>query len=306
MTQTGDGEGGNRVLAAAGLVLIAMMTLGYIDNLVRLIAQEAGLWQFHVLRSLVALPILFLLARIFGVGIRPISPVGVVGRSLFASAAMMIYFGCLAFLPIGQVVAGLFTAPIFVLLISALIYGERVGIWRISAVIVGFAGILILLQPDAGGLTLLSVMPVVAGLFYAISNVATRRWCMGESTATLLAGFFVFMGLWGLVGLVVFTLVPQDVPDGGAGFLVRGWVVPTGAFLFWTLVQAAGSIIGVGLIIRGYQVAEASYVAVFEYALLIFAALWAFVLWDERLAANSVVGMAAIALAGATIAFRSR
>lgn len=301
-----SGPAANRVLLAAALVLLAMATLGYIDNLVRLIAREAGLWQFHLTRSAIALPMLALLAHVIGGRLRPLSPGRVAARSFFSAGSMMIYFGCLAFLPIGQVVAGLFTAPIFVLLISAFVYGERVGPWRIGAVALGFAGILFLLRPDAAAFSPMSVMPVVAGLFYAIGNIATRRWCAGESALTLLAGFFLGMGGFGALGLLLFTLAPQGAEPGAESFLVLGYVAPSPAFLFWTVVQAVGSIIGVGLIIRGYQLADASYVAVFEYALLIFAALWAFVLWGEVLAPAALLGMAAIALAGATIALRSR
>ena len=59
-------------------------------------------------------------------------------------------FGAVAVLPIAQVGAGLFTAPIFVLIFSALFFGLPIGKWRIIAVGLGFAGVLLLLRPDAG------------------------------------------------------------------------------------------------------------------------------------------------------------
>lgn len=306
LDQKAPAEQGNRVLAAAGCVLLAMLTLGFIDNYVRVIAAEAGLWQFHLTRSLIALPLLALAAVWLGQRFRPIRPGRVAARSLFNSAAMMLYFAALAFLPIGQVVAGLFTAPIFVLLISALVYGERVGPARIAAVEVGFAGILLVIGFDPARLSVMTLVPVLAGFFYAVGNIATRRWCAGESAVTLTSGFFLFMGVWGILGLAVLAVWPAVVSEGAAGFLSRGWVAPSGSFLFWTAVQAVGSIVGVGLIIRGYQLAEASYVAVFEYSLLLFAVAWAFVLWGEVVGFREGLGMVAIAGAGAIIALRVR
>jgi drug/metabolite transporter (DMT)-like permease len=297
---------GDRVLAAAGCVLLAMVTLGFIDNCVRVIATEAGLWQFHLIRTLMALPILALAAVWLGQRFRPLRPARVAARSLFNSAAMVLYFGALAFLPIGQVVAGLFTAPIFVLLISALVYGERIGPARIGAVAVAFTGILLVIGFDPARISVMTLVPVLAGFFYAVGNIATRRWCQGESAVTLTSGFFLFMGIWGILGLAALTVWPAVVPDGAAGFLTRGWVAPTGSFLFWTAVQAVGSIVGVGLVIRGYQLAEASYVAIFEYSLLLFAVLWALVLWGEVVGLREMAGMAAIAGAGAIIALRVR
>ncbi len=302
----GRPEQGNRVLAAAGCVLLAMLTLGFTDNYVRVIAVEAGLWQFHLTRSLMALPLLALAAVWLGQRFRPLRPGRVAARSLFNSAAMMLYFGALAFLPIGHVVAGLFTAPIFVLLISALVYGERIGPARIGAVAVGFAGTLLVIGFDPARLSVMTLVPVLAGFFYAVGNIATRRWCAGESAVTLTSGFFLFMGIWGIIGLALLAVWPVVAAEGAAGFLDRGWVAPSGRFLFWTGVQAVGSILGVGLVIRGYQIAEASYVAVFEYSLLFFAVVWAFALWGDVVGLREGVGMVAIAGAGAIIALRVR
>ncbi|MFD1911356.1 DMT family transporter [Halodurantibacterium flavum] len=294
----------NRVLAAAGLVCLGCLIIGFTDNYVRVIAAEAGIWQFHLIRSLMALPIMALVARMMGQGLWPRRVRPVLLRSLFAASSMFIYFGCLALMPIGEVVAGLYTAPIFVLLISALVYGERIGPWRIFGVILGFAGILIILRVDQVALSPLSLMPVLAGFLYAIGNIGTRRWCAGEGALTLNAGFFLFMGIGGAIGAMVLGILPVAAPDGPEGFVLRGWVMPSATFFFWTFVQAVGSLVGVALVIRGYQIAEASYVAVFENALLVFAVFWALVLWGEVPSLSALIGMAAIAGAGTLIALR--
>ena len=74
---------------------------------------------------------------------------------------------------------------------------------------------------------------------------------------------------------------------------------------FWIAVQAVGSLIGIGLIFRGYQLGEASQVAVFEYSLLVFASFWAWVLWGQTVPLLGFIGMGLIALAGIVIALRS-
>jgi drug/metabolite transporter (DMT)-like permease len=70
-------------------------------------------------------------------------------------------------------------------------------------------------------------------------------------------------------------------------------------------VQAAGSLLGVGMIVKAYQIAEASKVSVFEYVILPASAAWGFVLWGETLTWIAVAGMALIALAGVLIARQS-
>lgn len=71
-------------------------------------------------------------------------------------------------------------------------------------------------------------------------------------------------------------------------------------------MQAAGSLLGVGLMVRAYQVADATRVSVFEYAILPASALWSWVIWGESLRPLAVVGMGLIVAAGVMIALRAR
>jgi len=293
----------NRTLAAAGAVLIYAGVIAFTDNYVRVIAQDAGLWQFHATRTAMAVVLLALLAVPLRLRLRPRRFGGVLARSVIHGAAMLIYFGALAFLPVAQVAAGLFTAPIFVLLIQRFAYGQPITGLQVLAVAVGFAGVVMVLGPEAmSGATLAALLPVIAGALYAMGNIATRQWCAGESAETLVAGFFAMLGVMGLIGMVVLMLLPLPVPDGAEGFVQRGPVWPTGSFLWWTFVQAAGSLLGVGMIIKAYQIADASKVSVFEYIILPASAAWGFVLWGETLTWLAVAGMALIALAGILIA----
>lgn len=297
----------DRTLAAAGFILIYAMVIGFTDNYVRVIAAEAGLWQFHLTRSIMALALLGLLAIPLRLRLRPVNRRAVLARSAIHGAAMLIYFGALAFLPVAQVAAGLFTAPIFVLLISRFAYGHHIGPIRILAVGVGFLGVVLVLGPSAAGeASLAALLPVLAGLLYALGNIATREWCPEESAETLLGGFFAALGVLGALGLLVLTLAPMAVSEGAAGFLQRGFVWPSGGFWFWTFVQAAGSLLGVGMMIRAYQVAAASRVSVFEYIILPASAFWGWLLWGEYLMPMAVLGMALIASAGGMIALRAQ
>ncbi len=289
-------------LVAATCIISAMALIGLIDNLVILIAERAGLWQLHLLRSLMALPMILVISRAGGWLASPKRLWAVALRSLLVSISMVFYFGSLAFLPVAQAAAGLFTAPIFVLLLSVVALRRRVGLVNAIAVGTGFLGILVVLRPDFGEFSFATVMPVAAGVFYALGAVATRNLCAGEGTLALLIAFFTTMLFWGTAGCVGLSLLHLDIPDGPEGFLLRGWVPMTWELLALVAIQAVGSVIGVGLIIRGYLLAEASFVAVFEYTLLVFAAFWGYVLWSDRLDMLGTVGIALIVLSGGVLA----
>lgn len=287
---------------AALSILAGMFTLGLTDNFVPHISERGSLWQFHFVRSLMAFAVLLALVALGYGSLRAKRPVAVLGRSFFQAGAMLIYFGCLSLLPIGVVVAGLFTAPLFVVLISILFQGKSVGPFRWAAVVIGFVGALMVIRPDPAALDPVAFLPILAGLLYAVGAVATRAWCEGESTLTLTAGFFGVLGVFGLIGIFA---VNAEAPAGHAGFVLRSWGPLDGPMLFWFAVQAVGSLLGIGLIFRGYLMGEASHVAVFEYSLLVFASFWAWVLWGQTVPALGLLGMALIALAGTVIALRS-
>lgn len=297
----------DQTLTAAALILIYATIIGFTDNYVKVIAAEAGLWQFHFTRGIMALALLGFAAGLFGRRLRPVNARAVVARSAIHGLAMVIYFGALAFLPVALVAAGLFTAPIFVLLISRFSYGHPIGPIRILAVALGFVGVILVLGPEAmSGASVAALLPVLAGALYALGNIATREWCPDETAETLLGGFF--LGLWviGVLGMTALALWPINVPDGAAGFLQRGAVWPSSSFYFWTFVQAAGSLIGVGFMIRAYQITDAGRASVLEYLILPASAIWSYLIWGETLGASAIVGMALIVAAGTIIAMSAR
>jgi drug/metabolite transporter (DMT)-like permease len=293
--------GGVRVGAA--LIVAGMAVIGFTDNFVRVIAEDAGLWQFHLVRSAMALPLLASAAALLGLSLRARRWGPVAARSAVQAASMLLYFGSLPMMPIAQVGAALFTAPIWVLLFAAALFRRPIGPRRLLAVGLGFAGVLVMLRPDPANLSLVTLMPVAAGALYGLSNLLTREWCAEEPVGVLLLGFFGAMGLAGAAALSLIALAPP--PPGwveAAPFLTAGWAGPTGRFLLWSFVQAAGSLVAVGMIAKGYQSGETSFLAVFEYFFLVSVSFWAWLLWGERLDAPSAAGIALIVAAGLVIA----
>lgn len=292
----------NRPMVAVISMLCAMSLIGLIDNFVAVISQNVSLWQFHAMRSFFMAPLLILMVY-FGFGrLRPLRWGQVIARSVVITISMMLYFGSLGFMPISQVLAGMFTSPVFVLLINTIVLRQSIGPWRILAVGMGFAGILLVLQPGSEGFGPMMFMPVAAGFFYAIGAIATRSWCEGESAISLLAANMLMLGV---TGLIVSSVIGVVLPEGQT-FMTRAWTWDIGTVLPWVVVQAVGSLVGVFLIIRAYQMDDPTNVAVFEYSVMVFGPLFAWVLFGQTLGVWQGIGIGLIAAAGVTIALRSR
>ncbi|UWQ30840.1 DMT family transporter [Leisingera sp. M523] len=304
-TATLSAETGSQT-AAAHAMLAAMLIIGITDNAVPLMAEQIGLGQFYLLRSFVALPFLWLMARAGLGGLAPRRMGAVLLRAVLVAVAMVFYFAAVALMPIAQALAGLFTSPIIIVLISVLFLKVRIGWVRIGAVLFGFAGVLMVLQPDPAAFNWLILVPVAGGLFYALGSLATGLYCQGESTVAMLFIYLLVQGALGAMLLTGLEIWPQAVPAGADGFVTRGWVWPLWEISHLILLQGCAAVGGVFLITKAYQLGEASFVAVFEYSVMIVGPGVAWAYWGQALNIWQMLGITLIIAAGTTIAVRSR
>jgi drug/metabolite transporter (DMT)-like permease len=295
-----------RPMAAALCMIGAMVLLGFVDNFVATVAEEISIWQFLAVRASMAIPLICLMTMM-GLGtMRPKRFWAVAVRSLLTATGLMLYFGSLAFMPIAQSLAGLFTSPIFVLLISAFVLKQTIGKWRVIAVAVGFSGILLVLGVQDGAPGWIMMMPVAGGLIYATGSMATRILCSEESTISMLAGIMIVQFIIGTLALVGLTIWSPVVPAGADGFLLRGLVWPIETVFPYIAMQAVISVAGVFLLIRAYQWGEASQVSVLEYSIMIFGPFFAWLLMGQSITPTMIAGIALIMIAGGIIAVRSK
>ena len=289
-------------VASIFFMVTGMAILGTIDNFMKFIAVEISLWQFHFVRSFIAVPVIVIFGLLAGWDLRTKRLWPVLGRNMFLTGAMFVYFGCLGFFPIAAVAAGLFTAPVLVMFINAIWSRRAIGLIRLATAFVGFIGTILVLKPDVGGLSWANLIPVSAGLMYAFGNVATRKWCEGESAVSLLWSYMFLMLIFGGLGVVYLYFNPGDP----SSYLTRGWVWPSAGVWVWIWLQAVFSLVGIGFIMKAYLIGEVTYVSIFEYSMLIFASIAAWVLFGDRLGPLGFVGIGLITITGIVIAIRSK
>ena len=292
----------SNTVASIFFMVTGMAILGVIDNFMKFIAVEISLWQFHFVRSLIAVPVIVVFGLLSGWDLKPKRLWPVLGRNMFLSGAMFVYFGCLGFLPIAAVAAGLFTAPVFVMFINAIWSRRAIGRVRLATAVLGFVGTILVLKPDVGGLNWANLIPVSAGLMYAFGNVATRKWCEGESAVALLWSYMFLMLVFGGLGAAYLYFNPGDP----SSYLSRGWVWPSAGVWVWIWLQGVLSLVGIGLVIKAYLIGEVTYVSVFEYSMIIFASITAWVLFGDRLSTLGFLGIGLIIVTGVVISIRSK
>jgi len=211
---------------------------------------------------------------------------------------MLIYFSSLSFLPMAVTGAGIFTCPIFVLIFSWVFFRQHIGIRRISAVAIGSAGVLVILNPNDTDFSWMHILPVCGGAFLALSNILTKRYCAEENPVVLSAMGFVFLGVGGGIASLLLGMYPVEPNDHLTPFITTSWGTVTLAVFGLIFAQAFFSTIAMWFMTRAYQVGDPTYINVFEYFFLISAGLAAWIFLKQYLGMQDIIGIVLIVMAG--------
>ena len=132
-----------------------------------------------------------------------------------------------------------------------------------------------------------------------MGNMATWRLCANEDPLVLNGAFFAGIGFTGLIGVIFFSIYSFE--NQGlliSDFFLKGWTNGTGFLWILIFIQALGSCIGIFLLTKAYQMADTSYLNIFEYSFLIFAGLSAWLILGQRLSLMTLFGIILIVIAG--------
>lgn len=268
-------------------------------SLIKATADAVPPGQAVFFRSLFAIPVIlvWLLARgELRTGLRTPNPLAHLWRGLVGTAAMGLGFAGLGLLPLPEVTALGYAAPLLVVVFAAMFLGEEVRLFRLSAVFIGLAGVLVVLSPrltalggEVDPVAAFGAMVVLTGaICAALAQVFVRRLVQTESISSIVFWFSVTASV-----LALFT-----VPFG--------WRIPGPADAL--MLVAAGLLGGVGqiLLTSAYRWADVGVVAPFDYASILFALLIGYLVFGEVPTAPMLGGASLVIFAGVFIIWRER
>lgn len=283
-----------------------------------LIKQLSGGYPLHQLvftRSAIGLMLTLVLVQMEGgwTILKTTRPGLHLVRALMIVVSNMTFFSAIAVLPLAETTALFFAAPLFITLLSIPFLGEKVGPMRMSAVLIGFIGVLIMQRPwqsldgsDANRLVLL--LPVISALTYAVNQVMTRKLGI-TSKASALA---VYIQVTFIIVSAGFFLVAGDgrfavgAQNGALEFLLRAWVWPaSGDWKFFLGLGVLSATVGYCLS-QAYRLSDAATVAPFEYIGLPLAVFWGFMVFGEWPDLPIFIGILLIMGAGLFVFLRER
>lgn len=285
-------------LRGIGFKIASVLIFICMQSLIKSTSDHVPPGEAVFFRSFFAIPVIVVwlyLRRELHQGVGTANPMGHLWRAVVGTLAMGLGFASLGFLPLPEVTALGYAAPLLVVVFAAMFLGERVGIWRLGAVGLGLIGVLIVLSPrlsiGAGAShaqALGATLALGGAVFTALAQILIRKLVQTERTATI-----VFWFSFNAAALSLITLP-------------FGWVVPT--LTEAALLICAGILGGVAQIFltSSYRYADASVVAPFEYASMLFALGIGYMVFDEIPTLTMLAGAGLVVVAGILIIWRER
>lgn len=291
------------------LKLCAVLLFIIMSSLIKATSEHVPPGEAVFFRSFFAIPVILawlVIRRDLSTGLRVKSPMGHFWRGVVGTTAMALMFAGLGLLPLPEVTALSYTAPLLVVVFAAMFLDEKVGVFRIGAVALGLVGVLIVLAPR---LTTLSgptvqtaeavgaVLVLLGATCAALAQIYIRKLVQTEQTSAIVFYFSMTSTILSLMTMLIGFALP------GSPF---AWVMPEGREA--VLLILAGLFGGLAqiFITSAYRFADASVIAPFDYASMLFAIVIGYVIFDEVPTGPMLLGAALVILAGITIILRER
>jgi drug/metabolite transporter (DMT)-like permease len=271
----------NATLAGTGLMLLGILMFSLNDVMGKWLVATYTVGQVLLLRSAAGLALL--LPFVFRQGVmrtlRPERPGLQALRVLFGSGEVALFYLAVSYLPLADTMTLWLAAPVFVVVLAALLLGERVDAGRWLAVAAGFAGVVVALNPSAASLSMPALIALLGSVLFAAMMIAGRH-LRGTPDVTLVAWQTFGALLMGLV-LLPFGWVTPSLPD--VGLLCLLGIVAMLAHLCVT---------------RSLKLAEASVVVPYQYTLIVWALVFGWFVFGDWPTPAMLAGSGLIVAAG--------
>lgn len=274
------------------LIIMAILVFASQDGITKHLAEHYSLMTVIMIRYWAFLAFVLAISAYSKGGIKQVARSGMLKMQL-ARGVLLAAQICLAaymFVELGLVDSHVVFAsyPLMVTLFSIPLLGEKVGWQRALAVITGFIGVIVIVQPGSGVFKLISLLPLIGAAAFALYNIMTRYVARTDNGET---SFF-----WtGVGGFIFITMI-------GPFF----WNPPVGFDWVWMAILCVTGAGGHYLMIKALEVAEASSLQPFTFLQLVFAGSIGVLVFDETVTINTFIGGGIIVSAGLFTIWRER
>ena len=206
----------------------------------------------------------------------------VIVRTLCELFAALFFTSAIALTPLSSVASILMTTPLMVTMGAAIFFGEKVGWRRWTAIMIGFFGVLLILRPGFDSFMPASLLAVIATIFLAVRDLATRTMQIDISTTTVSIYAFFAMGISGFFAMPFFSTM----------------VTPSSTEIMYLISATCVGVIGYYAVVLATRNGDVSVISPFRYSRLVFAMLLSIIILSERPDLLTLSGASIIVISG--------
>ncbi len=292
------------------LIIVAMAMFAMQDSLIKYIFEKAALYEIFFGRYFVASILLFIFVIVARkkVSLKTHYPVLTIVRVILHFIAFSAFFISLTYMPLATANALFFSCPFFVSIFAKFFLKEFIGIRRWSAIVFGFIGVFIVLNPNFSDFEFRNLLPVACAFFYAASMTITKYTSDKDDVYTQLFYFYLIALI---LCVIIFIFMGQgqlNNPDFDPSiqFIFRDWFTNFDYTWKFLLFFGFAASIAFVCIFSAYIVASPSVVSLFEYSLIIMSMIPGYFLFNEVPSGRTFLGVSFIISAGVYIYIREK
>ena len=290
-------------------ILLAMMVFSVQDGIMKHIYSFVSLYEVYLIRTIVS----FLLILIF----LKYKKKPIIFKSkypfLTSCRVVLFFFGFSSFyisltvLPLGTATALFFVSPFLITIFAHFFLKEKIGPRRWSAVVVGFVGVYVTLDPDFSNFNYLSLLPILCAFCYSSSMIIIKKTSDKDNVYTQTFTFYI--------GAIFFSLIFYFVIGDGqyntvnhpaSQFIFREWFVNFKSNILWMAATGVTATLAFLLLFTAYSIASPSVISPFEYSILLWSPLIGWLYFQEIPNLNTIIGILIIVSSGIYIFMREK
>ena len=291
------------------LILVAMLIFAVQDSLMKYIYNSVALYEVYFFRTIVSFTLIIIYLKIFK---KPIVfkthyPLLTFCRVMLFFFGFSSFYIALTIMPLATATALFFVTPFLITIFAKFILKDQIGPRRWMAVIIGFIGVYIILDPNFDDFDYFSLSPILCAFCYALSMIIIKKTSKKDNVYQQMFQFYIG-------AMIISTIFYFFIGDGrydtvdnpAAQFIFREWFSNLEFSLIYMIVLGFTAAAAFLLIFSAYRIASPAVVSPFEYSILVWSTLSGWIFFNEVPKINTMIGMCLIVGGGIYIFIREK
>ena len=291
------------------LILISMLVFSVQDGIMKHIFSFVSLYEVYLVRTVVSVILILFYLKLTN---KPIVfktqyPLLTFIRVILFFFGFSSFYVSLSVLPLGFATALFFVTPFLITIFAHFFLKEEIGIRRWSAVVVGFIGVYITLNPDFNNFNYLSLLPILCAFCYSLSMIIIKKTSEKDSVYTQTFTFYFGAIIFSTIFYFLIGDGQYNTSDHPASqFIFREWFVDLESSILFMATTGLTATVAFLLLFTAYSIASPAVVSPFEYSILLWSPLIGWIYFNEIPSLNTVIGILIIVSSGIYIFMREK